>query len=377
MRQTFKLGTVSGVPIGMHWSVLVIMALLAQGLAMSLLPGAAPGLPGLTYWLVALGVAAVFLAALLAHESAHAVVARRYGVRVKSITLWLLGGVAQLEGEAPHARGDLFIALAGPATSLATAGLFGLGALAAGTGGASQITIAALTWLAVVNLVLAVFNMLPGAPLDGGRVLRAAAWWIKGDRVAAQRLASRAGMVVGGLLVAGGLLEVVLTASLGGIWLVLLGWFLIGAARAENLDAQLRSGLAGLKVADIMSTPAITAEQGQSVESFANSVASQHPRRAYPVLSPDGRLTGLVSLSRLARVPAAERATTQLAGVQLPASGVVTLAPDEPLAEAATKVLASGQRFGVVVNEHHVVGVVAAADITKAMELAELRSPHR
>src|SRR5262245_8591908 len=151
MRQTLKLGTISGVPVGMHWSVLLIMALLTQGLAMELLPSAAPGLPGLTYWLVALAMAAVFLAALLAHEAAHAVVARHYGMRVKAITLWLLGGVAQLEGEVPHARGDLFIALAGPATSLGTSVLFGLGAFAAGKGGASRVTVAALAWLAVVN----------------------------------------------------------------------------------------------------------------------------------------------------------------------------------------------------------------------------------
>jgi Zn-dependent protease/CBS domain-containing protein len=373
MRQTIRLGHIAGIPIGMHWSVLVIMVLLAQGLAMSLLPAAAPDLPRLTYWLVALVVTAVFLAALLAHETAHAVVARHYGIRVKSITLWLLGGVAQLEGEAPHARGDLLIAVAGPLTSLATSILFGLGAFAAGHGGASRITVAALVWLAAVNLVLAVFNMLPGAPLDGGRVLRAALWWVRGDRLAAQRIASRAGIIMGGLLIAGGIFQVAFTADFSGIWLVLLGWFLVAAARAEDLEAQLRSRLAGVKVADVMSAPAITAGESQTVDAFVESIARHHPHRTYPVLSLEGRLTGLVSLERLTRVPQAQRQATRLADLRAPLESVVTLRPGDPLAEVAAKVMSSGQRAAVVLDaDGSVVGVLCVTDITRTMELAGL-----
>lgn len=373
MRQTIKLGSVAGIPVGMHWSVLVIMVLLAQGLAMSLLPSAAPDLPGLAYWLVAFGVTVVFLAGLLAHEAAHAVVARHYGIRVKSITLWLLGGVAQLEGEAPHARGDLLIAVAGPLTSLGTSILFGIGAFFAGIGDASQITVAALVWLAAVNLVLAVFNMLPGAPLDGGRVLRAALWWVRGDRVAAQRIASRAGVIMGFLMMVGGLLQVFLTANLSGIWLVLLGWFLIGAARAEDVEAQLRGRLAGVRVADVMSSPPITAGESQTVEAFVETVARHHPHRTYPVLSLDGRLTGLVSLARLSRVPVAQRPSTRLADLRVPLESVVTLRPGDQLAEVAAKVLASGHRTAVVLDESGgAAGVVCVTDITKTLELAGL-----
>lgn len=373
MRQTIKLGSVAGIPVGMHWSVLVIMVLLAQGLAMSLLPQAAPGMSTLTYWLVALGVTAVFLAGLLAHEAAHAVVAKHYGIGVKSITLWLLGGVAQLEGEAPHARSDLFIAVAGPLTSFGISILFGVGGFLAGIGDASPITIAALVWLAVVNLVLAVFNMLPGAPLDGGRVLRAALWWVRNDRLAAQRIASRAGMIMGFLMVAGGLLQVFLAANLSGLWLMLLGWFLIGAARAEDVEAQLRGRLAGLTVADVMSSPPVTAGESQTVGAFVETVARSHPHRTYPVLSLDGHVTGVVNLARLGRVPAAQRLSTRLADVRVPLESVVTLRPGDELAEVATKVLASGPRMALVLDESGgVAGILSVTDITKTLELAGL-----
>ncbi|HZM79752.1 MAG TPA: site-2 protease family protein [Candidatus Limnocylindrales bacterium] len=375
MRQTIRLGHVVGIPVGMHWSVLVIMVLLAQMLAMSLLPTAAPDLPGLTYWLVAVGVTAVFLAALLAHEAAHAIVAKHYGVGVKSITLWLLGGVAQLEGEAPHARGDLAIAIAGPATSLATSVLFGFGAFAAGRGGASEITVAALAWLAVVNLVLAVFNMLPGAPLDGGRVLRAAVWWVRGDRLAAQRIASRAGIIVGGLMIAGGLVQILFTANLSGIWLMLVGWFLVAAARAEDIEAQLRSRLSGITVGDVMSSPVVTAGESQTVESFVETIARDRPHRMYPVLSIDGRLTGLISLGRLSRIPASQRSSLRLSGIKSLLESVVILRPSDRLAEVAARVMTNGWRTAVVVEDDRVVGILSVTDITKTMELARLGAP--
>src|SRR5512139_1938422 len=182
MRQTVRLGRFAGIPVGVHWSVFVIMLLLVQGLAVAILPAGAAGQAAVVYWGVAVVVAVLFLAALLAHELAHALVARHYGVRVRAITLWLLGGVAELDGEAPHARGDLLIALAGPLVSLASAGLFAAAAAFASAWGAGSLAVTALAWLAVVNAILGLFNLLPGAPLDGGRVLAATLWWVRGDR---------------------------------------------------------------------------------------------------------------------------------------------------------------------------------------------------
>jgi len=375
MRQTLRLGRIAGIPVGVHWSVLVIMALLTQGLALTILPATAGGLPAVTYWVVGVLVSVVFLLALLAHELSHALVARRYGIQVRRITLWLLGGVAELEGEPPHARADLLIALAGPATSLAAAAVFGGGTLLASAADAAPLLISGLGWLAVVNAVLAVFNLLPGAPLDGGRALRAAVWWIRGDRGAAQRVASRAGVVLGLLLIFAGVAEVLITRNLGGIWLALVGWFLTTAARAENVGTRLREVLGDLRIRDIMSSPAVSGSTSQTVDDFIASVARQHPHPAYPVVSPEGQFTGVVTLAGLAEVAEPERSSVRLDAVQVPRSEVTVLDPAASVAENAAALLADGHRLAAVVSDGHLVGVVTAGDVNRTIEMASLQRP--
>lgn len=372
MRQTVRLGRFAGIPVGVHWSVLVIMLLLVQGLAMSVLPDSAAGYDTALYWGVAAIVAGLFMAALLAHELAHALVARHYGVRVKAITLWLLGGVSELDGQAPHARGDLLIALAGPLVSLAGAGVFAAAAFLASAWGAGSLGVAALAWLAVVNAALGLFNLLPGAPLDGGRVLAAILWWVRGDRAAARRAAGRAGMVVGALLVVAGTADVLLAANLGGLWLVLLGWFLGSAARVESTEWELRDTLAGVGVGDVMTTPAVYGYTSQSVAGFVSTVARQQPHRTYPVLDLDGRLDGMVSLARLARVPVADRDTVRLRDVQLPVAQATVLAPATPLVDAAPALLGGRHRLAAVAVGGHLSGVISAGDVARAIELATL-----
>lgn len=372
MRQTVRLGRFAGIPIGVNWSVLVIMLLLVQGLAKVILPGGARGYATAVYWGVAVVVAVLFLAALLAHELAHALVARYYGVRVRAITLWLLGGVSELDGEPPHARADLLIALAGPAVSLAGAGVFAAGAAVASASGAGPLAVTGLAWLAVVNAILGVFNLLPGAPLDGGRVLAAVLWWVRRDRAAARRAAGRVGMVLGALLIAAGLLEVLLAANLSGLWLAVLGWFVALAARAEATDVMRRKTLAGVRVGDVMTAPAACGSSSQSVADFVATVARRHPHRVFPVLDPDGRLVGLVSLTRLAKVPSTDRQRTRLGDVSAPVDRTCVLDPAVPLTDAAPAVLAGGHRLVPVVANGRLAGVVTPGDVARATELAEL-----
>jgi Zn-dependent protease/CBS domain-containing protein len=373
MRHTMRVGTVAGIPVLVHWTVLVIMLLFAQGLALSVLPSYAAGQAPVLYWAVALVVAAVFMASLLGHELAHALVARHYGVRVRRITLWLLGGVAELDGQAPHPRADFLIAAVGPLVSLSSGVVFAAAALIVQALDGGALATVALAWLAAVNAVLAVFNLLPGAPLDGGRVLAAALWWLRGDRAGAHRAACRAGVVLGWVLIAAGLTQL-LMSNLGGLWLVVLGWFLVGAAQAESTGEVLRASLARLRVGDVMTPSPACGYTTQSVTNFVATVAWRRPYRTFPVLDLGGRLAGVVTLARLARVPAVNREVVRLADVLTPLDRVLVLHPASPLADAASALYASGSQLAVVAIDGHVSGVVSAGDVARAVELAPFRS---
>ncbi|MFC0449251.1 site-2 protease family protein [Rhodococcus jostii] len=239
LRGAVPVGRIAGIRISVHWSLIATVALLASLLSLSILPLQFGGQPTLHHWLIGTATAACFLLTLAAHEFAHCVVARRHGVAVERVTLWLLGGMSELREEPPDPRAEFGIALAGPVTSL----LIGACALvfaAAVEPVAGPLVTAAVVWLGTANLILAVFNMLPGAPLDGGRVLRSVLWRRSGDRLAATAAAARSGRVVGLLLILLGVAEAILLGSASGLWLMLLGWFLRTAANAELMTASTR-----------------------------------------------------------------------------------------------------------------------------------------
>jgi Zn-dependent protease len=254
-----SIGRFLGIPVRVHPSVLLIAALITWSLAAEELPTLAEGSAVAAYWGTAVVVAVLFLASLMAHEGAHAVVAQRHGVTVERVTLWVFGGVAWLGGEAPDPRADLRIAAAGPLTSIALSFFFGATAAALDVAGAPGLLVASAGWLATINVVLEVFNLVPGAPLDGGRVLRALLWRRWGDRDRAAITAARSGRIVGLVLVALGGLEVLIGLVVSGLWLVLIGVFIRSAASREMEDAVVRRGLRGATVADALAARAAPA----------------------------------------------------------------------------------------------------------------------
>ena len=207
MEESIKLGRIAGVSIGLNWSVLLIAWLLSWSLASHRLPTSYPGQTSGAYWTAGVVTALVFFMSLLAHEMGHALLARRHGVRVEGITLWLFGGVAKLGGEAATPTAEFRIAAVGPAVSVALAGLFGGSAVVLDAVSAPSLMVGAATWLATINLILAVFNLIPAAPLDGGRVLRALLWRRSGNRMQATVTAANAGRVFGYLLIVVGVVE--------------------------------------------------------------------------------------------------------------------------------------------------------------------------
>ena len=236
----FRVGRLSGIEVRLDWSVLIIAWLIAWSLAGDALPSAAPGYAAWQYWLVGSVAAVLFLLSLLAHELSHSVVAQHHGVVVRDITLWMLGGMSSLSGEPKDASTELRIAIAGPAMSLA----IGVGAMAVGAAcavsGLSKLVVVAWIWLATINGILALFNLVPAAPLDGGRVLTAVLWQRRGDHASAQVSAARAGRVFAYVLIALGLLEFATGNVVGGVWLAFLGWFVLSVAHAEEREARLR-----------------------------------------------------------------------------------------------------------------------------------------
>ncbi len=373
MRQTFPFGRIAGIRVGANWSALVILLLIVDLLATSALPAAVPRQPEALYWGVGVAAAMAFLASLLAHELSHALVARRNGIRVRSVTLFMLGGVTELEGDPGTPGADLRIAVAGPATSL-LAGVFFLGVAAAiGYAGGPRVATAAATWLALMNAVLAVFNLLPGAPLDGGRVLRALLWRRSGDRNRAEQSAAGAGRVIGAGLAALGVAVFLLTGELiDGLWLVLIGWFMISLAVAEQSAATARALLAGVRVADVMIPDPDLAAGWLSVAEFAWQLGRRSAQTAFPVVAADGALLGVVSVMKLAKVPAGRRDQVRLSELAVPVPAEYLAAPGDPVAPLLTRDPLAGEVVAVVRTDGAITGLVTAENLRQALRWRRL-----
>ncbi|MFC0531951.1 site-2 protease family protein [Phytohabitans kaempferiae] len=366
MRGSFRVGRIAGVPIRVNWSVLVIFVLITVGLAAGSLPAGYPGHPRWAYAVAGLCAATVFFAGLLAHELSHAIVAKRNGLEVKQITLWLLGGIAEIRGEARDPGTEARIAGIGPLVSLLIGVVFGAVAIAIRMGGTGLVG-GVFVWLAVINLALAVFNVLPAAPLDGGRLLRAGLWKLLGDKTRAAIAAARAGRILGAALIALGFLELFLRGYLGGLWLALLGWFVLGAAGAEEAQTRVTGALSGVRVGDVMSARPQTVAPDVSVAEFVDDVLMRHRHTAFPVTD-QGRPVGMVTLDRVRQVPLEQRGYTRLSDVSCPADQLTLTTPQEPVNDLLPRLNGCADGRALVVEDDRLVGIVSPRDISRAVE---------
>ncbi|MFF0721954.1 MULTISPECIES: site-2 protease family protein [unclassified Micromonospora] len=372
MRASFRLGRVVGVPVGVNWSVLVIFALIWWGLSANLFPASYPDRSVVAYVLAGLAAAVVFFLGLLAHEVSHAVVAKRNGLGVTGITLWLFGGVAELRGEARTPGAELRIAGVGPLVSLIIGVFFGAIAMLLGLAGVQGLWLGVMAWLGGINLLLAVFNILPAAPLDGGRLLRAAVWKATGDRTRATVVAARAGWVLGLALIGFGLFRFLTGAGVGGLWLALIGWFLIGAASLEERQARVGSALRGIRVADVMTPQPQTASGEMTVADFVDNYLFAYRHTALP-LTEDGRPVGLVTLDRVRGVPSDARGSTTLESVACRSDELVLASPDEQLTDLLPRLSDCADGRALVVTDGRLVGIVSPSDISRAVQRGAMR----
>ena len=371
MTPTIRLGKVFGIEIGFNWSLVFIFALVAWTLAASVLPFDVPGQPALAYWVAGVTGAVVFYACLLAHELSHALVAKRMGVKVAGITLWLFGGVSQLEGEPNSARSEALITIVGPLTSLALALLaFLLAIVASAVAGAGLIT-DLLSWLAFINLALGLFNLVPAFPLDGGRLLSSVFWWRTGSRARGVHSAVRVGRVLAYLMIVLGLFLLLSGAVLNGVWIAFIGWFLLSAASAEESGVTMKALLQSVPVSAAMTSPVITVPDWYTVGQFLSSVASQYHFTTYPLLDPSGRLSGVVRLGQLVRIPESDRERLHLRDCARPLNEIPTAQLNEDLAALVERVGTEFDRRVLVFDGGALVGIISPVDLARIVTLRQ------
>ena len=367
MSSSIRLGRLFGIDIGANWSLVFVFALIAWTLANQVLPVDVPGQPALAYWVAGAVGAVAFYACLLAHELAHALVAIRNGVKVAGITLWLFGGVSKLDGEPKNAGAEALIAGVGPLTSLAVALITFVLALLPFPALIGDL----LAWLALVNVALALFNLVPAFPLDGGRLLGAFFWWRQGTRQRGVHSAVRIGRVFAYLMIAFGVFELFTGSVLNGIWIAFVGWFLLSAGSSEEAGTAIRGLLRSVPVSAAMTSPVVTVPDWVTVDQFIESVAPQHRFTTYPVHDPSGQLTGIVRLGDLVRMPAQARAQERLRDRARPISEVPTSRPDEDLAALLQRIGPGLEQRVLVFDKGQLVGIVSPADVARVLAVRQ------
>ncbi len=361
-----QIGTFRGIPVKLHWGAVALAVLLGLLVANGVLPQLAPDLSDGAYLLGGFAAGAALLASIFVHEASHAIVAQRYGIEVSSITLWVLGGVAHLEDEAPTPRAEAQIAGAGPASSVVIAvAALGLGALVVGAGVAPLLG-SVLLWIGGLNAILALFNLLPGAPLDGGRLLHAWLWKRSGDRARATVGAAKAGRGLGIIVAAFGAVEF-LAGNFGGLWTAFIGWFLYAAAGQEAKSGRLSGVLSGRKLADIMAPlpPSIA-----NWTLLRDLVSDGSTSDRIVAVDFGGSVTAVASRTDILRAAAraAERNAVPERLRDLPLPEPATL----DIADPASAVLRHPGRPIVVVDEERPVGLVTSVEVDRAIAMHHL-----
>jgi Zn-dependent protease/predicted transcriptional regulator len=365
VRDSFTIGRIAGISVGVNWSWLIVFALITWTLAASIFPSTNPGLADGAYVAMALIAALLFFTSLLLHEYGHALQARRDGMEIEGITLWLFGGVAKFRGMFPSAGAEFRIAIAGPLVSLALGLLFlGVPMLL----GLPATVDGVLFWLGSINVALLVFNLLPALPLDGGRVLRSILWYARGEFVSATRLAAGIGRGFGYLFVAAGVALIVFASPVTGIWLAFVGWFLLQAAGAEDRYVAAREALGGLRVRDVMARDPVTAPAGITLGEFMDDVAWSRPYTTYPVTE-NGEVVGLLQFRRVAEVPRGEWDSRTVRDCMIPRDEVPVVEQDDELVLAAGEVAEHEVNRALVLDAGRLVGLLSVTDVAHALQM--------
>jgi Zn-dependent protease/predicted transcriptional regulator len=351
-----------GFEVRVDASWLIIAVLIVWSLAVGVFPYRLPGLPAATYWWMGIFGALGLFASIVVHEFSHSIVARRNGLPMKGITLFVFGGVAEMEAEPPDPKTELLMALAGPLASIAIGVVFYVIGAAAATSLPLEV-VTVLNYLAEINWLLAIFNMIPAFPLDGGRVLRALLWQRSGNLVRATRTAAFAGSIFGALLMAGGLLQLFYGNFVGAVWWFLLGMFLRSVSAASYQRVLMQSVLEGEPVRRFMNPNPVTVTPDMSVQDLVENYVYKYHHKMFPVVTDSQQLVGCVSTEQVKQMPRSEWNRHSLREITQACSPQNTVTPDTNAANVLSIMSHEGDRGLIVVDDNRVVAFVSPQDL--------------
>lgn len=371
LRSQIKLGSIFGIKIGLHYSWFLIALLIVLSLS-SQFHARNPDWGDGVILTLAVATAILFFVSLLLHELAHSLVASSNKLPVKEITLFALGGVSQIEKNPVSAKVEFWMAFVGPLTSAIIGAICLTLARLIGDSSSDPWT-AMLLWLGYINLVLAGFNLVPGYPLDGGRVLRALIWWKTGDADRSTQTAARVGQIVAFAFIAFGIFRFFGGAGIGGLWLAFIGWFLLQAARESYVQVGLTHALKGVRVADVMTRDCPTVDGWLNIQNFVEQELLRTGQRCFMVVD-KGEITGLVTPHEVKQVERARWPFVTLHDIMRPLDDLQSVTPDTPLASALECMSRYDLNQLPVVSNKHLEGVLSRAQILSYLQThAELR----
>ena len=365
LRQSWQFGRVMGIPLKVHVSWFLVFALVAWSMAHSYSPGLFSQRPSWEYWGLGIIAALLLFASVLVHELGHCMVARRYRIPIAQITLFIFGGMAQIRREAPTPKAEFLIAIAGPIVSV----VIGLGFWAVSTLPVASLSLVAVTKdLRDINIALALFNLVPGYPLDGGRVLRAGLWaWSKNFHKAT-RLAARAGQGFAVVLMLVGFSAVAQGIAVNGMWIILISFFLYTAAQGSYRQVAFQESMNGLRVGNVMTPEVVMLDAGLTVDQAVNLYFLRLGFGGFPVVE-DGRLVGMLSLRELKAIPREQWEHVRVGQVMVPHGPEAEVHPDEPITAAMERMFHDDRSRLVVMDGDKVIGLVTRSGIARFLDL--------
>lgn len=357
-----------GFEVKIDASWLFLAVLVTWSLAAGLFPQQYEGFPPATYWVMGVAGALGLFISIVFHELGHSLVARRFGIPIRSITLFIFGGVADMGGEPPNAKSELWMALAGPATSIVLGAVFYASSVAASAADASPAVTAVLGYLALINVILAAFNILPAFPLDGGRVLRALLWAAKRNLRWATRISSAIGSAFGAILIGLGIVYFLYGSFIGGIWWVMIGLFVRHASSASYQQLLMRRALEGETVRRFMKTDPVAVPDYISIQELVESYIYKFHYKMFPVTQED-RLVGCVSTRDVRQVAREDWERTTVRDIMGDCALENSITPDKDAVQALSQMSTSGNSRLLVVEGGQLVGIIALKDLLAFLSL--------